>query len=245
MNAICVGRKRLPIRFGIHGLRPILLSVLCIAWAWCAQAGGVVTNCTQTDLLGALAGGGTVTFACDGTITLTSQLVMTNDTVIDATGHTISLSGNNSTRIFEVTPDTSLSLINLTLENGRADGGDSGSAIRNRNGRVSLVDCAIDRNSGSFGGAIWNVSGSGSQSWLRVTNCTFSRNFSGSGGAIRNEDTLPDPTGDTVLVNCTFYGNIASDTNQNAVVGGGAIFHNRGRLDAINSTFFGNAAIGG
>ena len=42
------------------------------------QAGGVVTNCTEAALRAAMTGGGTVTFACDGTITLASTITNTS-----------------------------------------------------------------------------------------------------------------------------------------------------------------------
>ena len=62
----------------LRGLRPILtvhwsvVSVATLAAAillipWVCWAGGVVTNCTEADLRAAMAGGGVVTFACDGT----------------------------------------------------------------------------------------------------------------------------------------------------------------------------------
>ena len=38
-----------------------------------AHAGGVVSVCDEAHLLAALAGGGTVTFSCSGTITLTAD----------------------------------------------------------------------------------------------------------------------------------------------------------------------------
>jgi len=107
MNAICIRPNRLVFQLGTYELSRILLSVLCIVWSFCAQAGGIVTNCTEANLRAALAGGGTVTFACDGTITLTAQLLVTNDTIIDAKGHTVSLNGNASTRIFDMTPGVS------------------------------------------------------------------------------------------------------------------------------------------
>ncbi|MBK7202196.1 hypothetical protein [Candidatus Amarolinea dominans] len=39
-----------------------------------AHAGGIVSICDETHLLAALAGGGTVTFSCSGTITLTDTI---------------------------------------------------------------------------------------------------------------------------------------------------------------------------
>ena len=64
-----------------------------------AFAGGVVSNCTEADLRTALAGGGTVTFACDGTITITTPKSISADTTLDATGHTVTISGNNAVRL--------------------------------------------------------------------------------------------------------------------------------------------------
>src|SRR6185295_997005 len=94
-----------------------------VLWALQLHAGGVLTNCTEANLRSAMAGGGTVTFACDGVITLMSEitnerahLTITNDMVFDASGHTVSLSGNNGNRIFWVENAARLSLINLTLK---------------------------------------------------------------------------------------------------------------------------------
>ncbi len=65
-----------------------------------AHAGGVVTVCDEAHLLAALAGGGTVTFACSGTITLTAEIVISADTTIDGTGQDVTISGNNAVRVF-------------------------------------------------------------------------------------------------------------------------------------------------
>ena len=52
----------------------IILILLALAVpAAPADVGGVVTVCDEAHLLAALAGGGTVTFACSGTITLDSR----------------------------------------------------------------------------------------------------------------------------------------------------------------------------
>src|SRR5436190_20609795 len=83
---------------------------------------GVVTNCDETTLLAAMVGGGTVTFACDGTITLASQLAIDTDATLDATGHNVVLSGGNAVRLFNVNLGVSLTLMNLTIANGRNQG---------------------------------------------------------------------------------------------------------------------------
>ncbi|MCB9162412.1 MAG: hypothetical protein H6644_21625 [Caldilineaceae bacterium] len=66
-----------------------------------AQAAGTVTNCTWAGaggLQAALAGGGAVTFACDGTIVV-PEIVIAQDTVLDGTTHNVTLSGNNANRV--------------------------------------------------------------------------------------------------------------------------------------------------
>ena len=50
------------------------------------QAGGIVSVCDQAHLLTALAGGGTVTFSCSGTIILTAEITIVANTTIDGSG---------------------------------------------------------------------------------------------------------------------------------------------------------------
>jgi hypothetical protein len=50
-------------------------------------ADGTVTACTEAALQAAMAGGGTVTFSCDGTITLTQSIWTLTNTVLDGSGH--------------------------------------------------------------------------------------------------------------------------------------------------------------
>jgi len=64
--------------------------------------GGVVANPNEAELRAALAGGGTVTFACDGTITLATTITNEVNTTVDASGHQITISGSNTVRVFYV-----------------------------------------------------------------------------------------------------------------------------------------------
>ena len=121
-----------------------------------AQASGVVTNCTEGALRAAMAGGGTVTFACDGTITLASTITNTQDTVLEASGRQVTLSGDSAVRVFWVGAGATLTLVNLTIANG---GGDSGAGILNSGGNVNATNCAFLGNTasswGTRGGAIF------------------------------------------------------------------------------------------
>jgi hypothetical protein len=85
-----------------------------------AHAGGVVTVCDEAPLLATLAGGGTVTFACSGTITLIAEIEIAADTTIDGSGQTVTISGNNAVRVFTVSPDAVLTLRALTVADGSA-----------------------------------------------------------------------------------------------------------------------------
>ena len=74
----------------------ILIAVLALAVpAPAVHAGGVVTICDETHLLTALAGGGTVTLACSGVITLTNTIEVTTDTTIEGSGQAVTISGTH------------------------------------------------------------------------------------------------------------------------------------------------------
>ena len=74
---------------------------------------GVVTNADETTLRSKLAGGGTVTFACDGVIGLSNTIVIATDTILDGSGHTLTISGNTATRIFTVNTNVNFVIKNL------------------------------------------------------------------------------------------------------------------------------------
>jgi hypothetical protein len=88
-----------------------------------AGAGGVVTNCTEAALRAAMAGGGVVTYACDGTIFLAHTITNEINTRIDASGRQVSISGSNAVRLFCVTTNVSLTVVGLTLADGFSQGG--------------------------------------------------------------------------------------------------------------------------
>src|SRR6516225_5378868 len=98
------GRRRLRAPF-----RLTALAGLALLLPWTGMGAGTVTNCTEADLRTAMIGGGTVTFACDGTITLANTISNTTDTVLDATGRQIMISGSNAVRIFYVATNVTFS----------------------------------------------------------------------------------------------------------------------------------------
>ena len=101
----------------------VALAAVVLLLPWTSGAGGVVTSCTEENLRTALTGGGTVTFACDGTITLANTISNLLNTVIDGSGHQITISGGNAVRVFYVATNVNFTVVNLTVANGQSTDG--------------------------------------------------------------------------------------------------------------------------
>jgi hypothetical protein len=180
---------------------------------------GTPGSCTEQALRTAAAAGGIITFDCGDapvTITVTSTIVFTDESVLDGGGN-VTLSGGGSVRILyldsgydQTTPR--LTVQRLTFREGQspAEGEDTaqgGGAIYRDGGSLSVIDCdfadnhAPETGQDVAGGAIYAFGG-----------------------------------GETVISGSTFTGNSASD--------GGAIGSLNGHLTIVNSTIVGNAATG-
>jgi hypothetical protein len=195
-------------------LIPASVALACVLVPCVSAASGVVTNCTDANLRAALSGGGTVTFACDGTITLTNTLNIAAHTVLDGTGREVVLSGGGTVRPFVVNSGFQFTLKNVTVANGFSM--HYAGALMNH-GSVRLIDCTFSNNmvlgSPGFGGAIYQNTGS-----LEASGCAFL--FNGAlvgtnssvavGGAISGGYSFLGPAGRLNLTNCTFFGNTSS-----------------------------------
>ena len=69
-----------------HGQLVIAATALVLGLHLRAQAGGVVTNCTEAALRAAMVGGGTVTFVCDGTVMPTIAISLSGATNLTFVG---------------------------------------------------------------------------------------------------------------------------------------------------------------
>src|SRR2546423_3497530 len=85
-------------------------------------AAGVVNPCTDASLRAALAGGGIVTFECDGTIIVTNTITIDQDSVLDGSGHAVAISGDKRFRIFQVNTGVTFTAKALTIANGSNQG---------------------------------------------------------------------------------------------------------------------------
>jgi predicted outer membrane repeat protein len=161
------------------------------------------------------------------TITLTEgELDVTTSVAITGPGaNKITVSGNNTNRVFDITAGT-VSLSGLTIANGNSGGdfANRGGAIFD-NATLTVSNCSLSSNS-----AVWDGGGIFANGPLTVSNCTLSGNSASlSGGGIEADGPL-------AVSNCNLSGNSSNE-------GGGILAI--GTLTAVSDcTFSGNSATG-
>ncbi len=189
-----------------------------------ARAGGVVTNCNETGLRQALAGGGSVSFNCGApvTITLASQVVISQNTTLDggALG-LVTISGDGITRLFTTTAGVTLRVYHLTLRSGYASGGGGGAL--HLAGPATISNSVVSNNGADFGGAIDTTAP------LTIVNSTLHHNsgFAYGGALSTNADLW--------VIDSIFH------DNESPVGLAGAIVV-QGTLWVTGSTFYSNTA---
>jgi parallel beta-helix repeat protein len=179
----------------------------------------------------------TIVFApsLDGqTITLTSgELYINKSLTISGPGAAhLTISGGNTTRVFEVAAENQVALSGLTISNG--NGAAWGGGILNY-GKLTVTSSTLSSNSShDGGGAIFN---DGSTT---ISNCTLSGNTAseaGGGGAIFNNGSM-------TISNSTLSGNTAAPYFDGTFVSGGdgGAIYDDGSLSLSNSTLSDNSA---
>lgn len=251
----------------VAGLRALALAGGVLGLGLAAQgATSVVTEATEAALRAGMAGGGTVSLACDGTITLSNGIVVATDTVLDGTRHAVTITGTQ--RAFIVSTNVSFGVLALAISNCEvpqppndtlvpASEWLTGGGILNQGGTVDLNGVTFQQNYAVYGGAIANCGGGA----VNATNCTFYGNsatfllppmvaywgYPAYGGAIANQN------GAVTLQSCLFSHNSAWGGSDNPMVGhqsgsaagsGGAIGNLAG-LTVSGCTFENNGALGG
>src|SRR5208283_2281390 len=112
-----------------------------------------------------------ITFSVTGTITLSSSLPTIQQTsltlvTIDGTGQSITISGHSLYEILYVNSGATLTLNDLTIENGNSF---LGGGVFN-DGTLTVTNSTLSGNTAAQGGGIFN------ESTATVTNSTFSGN---------------------------------------------------------------------
>ncbi len=238
-----------------------ILAVTTLAAILCSSTGafaaGVVTSANESSLTTAMAGGGTVTFAVNGTIYLTNTIVVSNNTVLDATGYNVAVDGSNAVSLFAVNSNVSFTLKGLTLANGLAQAtfiqnavsGGNGGALSNA-GSLQVIGCVLSNNaavgyngnayedhnsSQGFGGAIFSAGSLIASNSLFINNHAVGGNGRAFAPPSRFYPTAGSSglgaaafnTGSALVVNCVF--------SNNQVTGGNGALGNPEYSDGANS----------
>ncbi|PYS57406.1 MAG: hypothetical protein DMF74_26130, partial [Acidobacteria bacterium] len=222
--------------FDTSGPQSFTISVNC--------APTIVTNSNDSgagSLRGIIASacpGSTITFDMTpghvtSPITLTTgELLIDKNLTFQGPGaNLLTISGNNNSRVFNVTMASPniVTFADLTIANGMVAGGSSGGGILNNStATVNVTNSTLSNNTAGFGGGLLNFS----TGVVNLSNSTLNNNTATiSGGGIYNNGT-----GTINLTNSTLSGNSGS---------GGGIFNvQSGPVNVTNSTISGNTAPG-
>jgi hypothetical protein len=207
------------------------------------------------DTIGAAQSGDTIVFdpsLMHQTITLTSgPLALSSNVTIDGLGaKLLALSGNQHSRVFELSGTAQVALTHLTLTGGMSSQGGAiligGTAALTLDSDILSDNQAVgDSNGNALGGAVFTSAGASLtvHDTLFVNNQTNSKNAS-FGGALANAGSLS-------IEGATFSGNAALGSTTSAFLAqpgasqGGAIGNQDGATATITfSTFTGNQALG-
>ena len=220
-------------------------------------------------ILSSAASGSTIEFAHSvHNITLTSgDLDITTNLTIDGPGaNQLTISGNNASRVFDISGSANVTISGVTLANGLAPAG--GAILLGGTASLSMGTCKLTDNE-----ALGNEAGTGfgggledsSSGTLTVTQCTFDGNTAiatgpnlvpgtpgytpgyilALGGGI---DLSFVATGSATISDSTFSGNRALGGTTGASAGGGALSNSSNTpgttMTVTGCTLSGNAAIG-
>jgi hypothetical protein len=221
---------------------------------------------------GLLSGDSAIAFAngLHGTISLTSgELSITNNVTIEGPGaNKLTVSGDDASRVFDISGDANATIDGLTISDGLATAG--GGILLEGDASLSIGNCTLTDNEalGSLTGSVTAPDGSGggiednSSGALNVANSTFDTNKAiargpnaplvpgyiiALGGAI---DLSAYSIGKATINDSTFTGNQALGGVPGASGGGGALSDSSTTIGATANmtvtgcTLSGNAAIG-
>jgi hypothetical protein len=191
-----------------------------------------VTDCSAesgaagrlAEIIASATSGDDIVFSCGtATIPFSAQITISQNITIDG-ANTITLDGGSATHMFTVSSGFTVTMSNLTFQNGYD--GSNGGAIANNGGILTVNNSTFTNNDAFiYGGAIGNNVGT-----LTVNNSTFTGNTSGNGGAIENSGAL-------IVTGSTFSLNTAT------TAGGGGAIASSAIATIISSNFISNNAI--
>ena len=201
---------------------------------------------TISDGTGAVTANGIVNIA-DGSYTGANNRAITiakNMTIKGQSKDKTIINGSNNNRIFIINSGVKVSLLNLTIANGRASNSNGG-AIQNNGGTLTINNCNFKNNYATRTTTTTNVSAGViyNTGILNLIGSTFTNNYVVSGSSNSAQGGAIYSTGSVNISNCTFVGNNATSSSGTATDDGGAIWTS-GSLTINNSSFINNKAAG-
>lgn len=177
----------------------------------------------------ALASGGTV-YACPGryvgNFEIAASQVLAGAGDGDNPATSTILDANQSGRVLLVNPGNTATLRGLRVTGGNLpDDPFGGAGIRNQ-GKLTLTQCTVSKNTGKFSAGISHGGGNS----LILTNCTISENTSAdTGGGINANGGMVTINGGTISGNRAFNGGGIANIGSTVTVNAGVIKGNRAR----------------
>ncbi len=245
-----VGRAQ-PIKTRTGRFLLIALFFLMVAGGQTAHARTIAVHSIADDGPGSLrqalvlaSNGDTINIVVNGTIILTSGELLVNKSLkIRGPGPHGIVSGNGTSRVFHVTPNTIVTISGLTIANGSVSTAfgpflsSAGGGIFSDHADLTVSNCIISGNSARYGGGIFSNSLGGGSAALTISRTTLvdnSASFVGggvfSGGGFSNTVDSGD---------ASLRINNSSLTNNSARIGGGIFndgFYGTATLTVHNST---------
>jgi len=204
--------------------------------------------------IAAASSGDTINFArgLHGTITLNRELLITGSVTINGPGaDRLYVSGNNSSRVFEIAAGPNVSMSGLTITDGRTVAANGGGVLIDAGATLNLDQVVVANNSayadssGNYGSG-GGIENDGS---LTVTQSIFTNNLA-SGGSFTNPITegsaggAIDSQGPSLTVTTSaFTNNEAVGPSTGTGEGNGGAINNSSTATIANSTFNGNLAL--
>jgi hypothetical protein len=224
-----------------------LLMLLAITTSQIVSAKTITVHSTADDGAGSLrqaiasaSNGDKINIVVNGTITLTSgELLVDKSLTIKGPGTHGIISGNNASRVFHITPGTTVTLDSLTITNGASNPDyttypdSAGGGIYNDHAKLTVSNCTLSNNVAVYGAGLFNDSTVGSGPSVTVNNSTFNNNSAFYGAALYNNGELGAAT--LAVSNCSLLNNSAPNDQFGFPSGYGA--------GAFNDGFSGSATL--
>jgi VCBS repeat-containing protein len=149
----------------------------------------------------------------------------------------ITISGNDSVRVFEVANGAALTVKNLTVTHG-LDSAEGGGILNQEDGTLTVTDSTLSENSAPKGGGLANKGGTLTVANSKVSDNRATGQDNPSGGGIYTSDN-----GTLTVTDSTVSDNSATDSEGLTNPTGGGIANVNGTLTVSNSTFSGNSTL--